>query len=218
MPQGRLRRLNFVKVRFVLVPSIFVCVRHQGYLVLRRFSSDFRHFARYFMLLAVFCCFTEEIDWKCSRFIFVLCRRAFYVVWTWLTLVEPRSRFGGKLLKIWVDCPQNETAFLKVRFSPIPGINSLLFHSCKIRRQGYLVLRTGRLSDFRPFVFGIFMLLAASWLYYRHTRVLVSLICKFRALFLCLCGGLAYVVCCCLQIKAHSYRREFFPKFPKFWK
>ena len=30
-----------------------------------------------------------------------------------LTLLEPQSRFGDKLLEIWVDCPQNEAAVLK---------------------------------------------------------------------------------------------------------
>ena len=29
------------------------------------------------------------------------------------TLLEPQSRFGDKLLEIWVDCPQNEIAVLK---------------------------------------------------------------------------------------------------------
>ena len=34
-------------------------------------------------------------------------------VWSSLTLLEPQSRFGDKLLEIWVDCPPNETAVLK---------------------------------------------------------------------------------------------------------
>ena len=40
-------------------------------------------------------------------------RNVFFFINGYLTPLEPQSRFGDKLLKIWVVCPQNGTAVLK---------------------------------------------------------------------------------------------------------
>ena len=73
--------------------------------------------------------------------IFYLCTRylvpgTIFRMRSYLTPLEPQSRFGDKLLEIWIVFPENGTAVLK----ELKVRTSFKFHSCEIPQVSFILL------------------------------------------------------------------------------